>query len=143
VLSDGRRFGCPARFGREPPDVSLIEHAKACVPVARLVISPALRAVGVTIGRVRSCLLAHGLKTVGGLTLPPQGHGAPAGELDIAAALIAFYTDHGRVSRAEPAIVKNVKRIGGQAERAGGANIAWYAPPSRRLRAIVKTCAGR
>ena len=144
VLSDGRRFGCPARFGRGPTatDVGLIEHAKACVPLARLVISPGLRAVGARIGRARACLAAHGLKAAGGVVLPPQGHG-PAGELDNAAAEIAFYTDRGQASRAEPAIVTNVKRIGGQFERAGSANIAWYTPPSRQLRAIVKACAAR
>jgi hypothetical protein len=88
-------------------------------------------------------LIAHGLKAVGGLILPPQGHGAPAGELNTAAALIAFYTDRDRARRAEPAIVKNVKRVRGQAERAGVENIAWLGPPQRQLRDIMQTCAAR
>jgi hypothetical protein len=87
-------------------------------------------------------LAAHGLKAAGGVVLPPQGHG-PAGELDNAAAEIAFYADRGQADRAEPAIVTNLKRIGGQAERDGLANIAWYAPPSRQRRDIVKACAAR
>jgi hypothetical protein len=143
VLSDGRRFGCPARFGRGPTQVSVIEHAKACIPLARLVISAESRAVGARIGRARACLIAHGLKVVGGLVLPPQDHGGPAGELDTAAALIAFYTGPGQASRAEPAIVKNARRVDGQVERAGAANIAWLAPPPPQLRDIVQTCAAR
>jgi hypothetical protein len=88
-------------------------------------------------------LIAHGLKVVGGLVLPPQDHGGPAGELDTAAALIAFYTGPGQASRAEPAIVKNARRVDGQVERAGAANIAWLAPPPPQLRDIVQTCAAR
>ena len=143
VFSDGRRFSCPPRFGRGPSHASEIEHAKACVPLARLVISAELRAVGATIGRARACLIAHGLKVVGGLVLPPQGHGTPAGELDSTSALIAFYTGRGQASRAEPATVKNVKRVGGQVERAGVANIAWLAPPPSQLRDVVQTCVAR
>ena len=120
----------------------MIERAKACLPLARLVISAGLRAVGARIGRARACLTAHGLKVAGGLVLPPQGHG-PAGELENATALIAFYADGGQASRAEPAIIKNVKRIGGRSERDGLANIAWLAPPSRQLRHTVKACAAQ
>jgi hypothetical protein len=121
----------------------VIEHAKACIPLARLVISAGLRAVGARIALARACLLSHGLKVVGGLILPPQDHGGPAGELDVATALIAFYTSRDRASRAEPAVVRNAKRVGGQVERAGAANIAWLAPPPRQLRNIVQTCATR
>jgi hypothetical protein len=140
VLSDGRRYGCPARFARGPAQVSVIEHAKACRPLARLVISASLRSVGARMGRVRTCLVAHGLTVGGGLVLPSQGHGAPAGELDTAAALIAFYANLGQASRAEPAVVRNTKRAGGEAERAGLSNIAWFAPPQRQTGDIVRSC---
>jgi hypothetical protein len=121
----------------------VIEHARACVQLARLVIPAVLRAVAARIGTVRACLTAHGLNVVGGLVLPPQGPSSPAGELDTAGALIAFYTDRGQAQRAEPATAKNVKRFGGQVERAGAANIAWIARPPRRLRDITRTCADR
>jgi hypothetical protein len=122
--------------------VAVIERARACVPLTPLVISVELRAVGARIGRARVCLAAHGLPATGGVVLPPQGHG-PAGELDNATAEIGFYTDRSQAARAEPSIVKNVERVGGQAERDGPANIAWYAPPSRQLRNIVTACAAR
>ena len=143
VFSDGRRFACPARFGLGPAAVNAIEHAIACKPLARLVISAPLRAVGARIERVRACLIGHGLRTIGGVVLPPQDHGSPAGELDTGAALIAFYTDRQQASMAVPAIVKNVKRFGGRVERAAGANIAWLKPPPGPLRAIVQACAAR
>jgi hypothetical protein len=142
VFSDGRRFRCPARFGRGPAEVSVIEHAMACKPLARLVISAPLRAVGARLELVRTCLAAHGIKAFGGIVLPPQKTG-PAGELETAAASIAFYTDRQRASLAVAAIVKNVKRVGGQFERANGANIAWLRPPPGPLRDIVHTCAAR
>jgi len=103
--------------------------------------SAGLRAAGARIDRARACLIAHRLKAIGGLVLPPQGHGAPAGELDTTAALIAFYIDRRKASLALPAIAKNVQRVDGQVERAGFANIAWLAPSPRQLRAIVHTCA--
>ncbi len=140
VFSDGRRFSCPARFGRGPTNASVIEHAKACVPLARLVMSAGLRAAGARIDRARTCLIAHGLKPDGGLILPPQGHGAPAGELDTATALIAFYLDRSKANLALPAIAKNARRIHAEVERAGFANIAWLAPPSSQLRAIAHAC---
>jgi hypothetical protein len=121
----------------------VIENARACVSVSRLVIPAPLRAVAARIARTRACLTTHGLNVIGGLVLPPQGHGSPAGELDIAEALIAFYTDRVHAQRAEPAIVKNMKRVGGGVQRADAANIAWIAPPQRRLRDIVRTCATR
>ena len=114
----------------------------ACKPLARLVISAPLRAVGARLELVRTCLAAHGIKAFGGVVLPPQEHRS-CGELDTAAALIAFYTDRRRASQAVAAIVKNVKRIGGQFERADGANIVWFRPPPGSLRDIVHTCAAR
>jgi hypothetical protein len=82
------------------------------------------------------------MKVLGGLVLPPQGGGAPAGELDTTDALIAFYADRGEASVALPMIVKNVRRFGGQVERDGEANIAWLAAPARGLREVVGACAG-
>ena len=124
--------------------MSVIEHAKACKPLARLVISAPLRAVGARIERVRACLVAHGLQAFGGVGLLPQDHGGPAGELDTAGTLgglIAFYTDRRQASQAVAAILKNVKRVGGRFEQANGANIAWLRPPPRPLRDIVHACA--
>jgi hypothetical protein len=140
VLSDGRRYGCPVRFWRGVAQVSEIEHAKACHPLKSLVISASLRSVGVRMGRVRTCLVAHGMTVGGGLILPPQGHGAPAGELDTAAALIAFYSGRASAVRAEPVTARNTKRIGGETERAGLSNIAWFAPPPRQMGDVVRGC---
>jgi len=145
VLRDGQRFRCPLRFQRGPTSVSLIEHAKACVRLSTLVVPVALRAVAARIGRVRACLTVHGLSVIGGLVFPPaplspESPSSPAGELDIADSLIAFYSDPGQAQRAEPAIVKNVRRFGGQVQRAGAENVAWIASPPNRLRDIVQTC---
>jgi hypothetical protein len=106
------------------------------------VVPVALRAVAARIGRVRACLTVHGLSVIGGLVFPPAplSPSSSAGELDIADSLIAFYSDPGQAQRAEPAIVKNVRRFGGQVQRAGAENVAWIASPPNRLRDIVQTC---
>lgn len=145
LLSDGQRFRCPLRFQRGPTSVSLIEHSKACVQLARLVIPAALRAVAARIGSARTCLTAHGLSVTGGLVLAappntPERAYSPDGELDTSDSLIGFYGDRGQAQRLEPAVVKNAKRFSGQVERDGAENIVWVASPPRRLREIVQTC---
>jgi hypothetical protein len=143
LMSDGRRFRCPARFARGPENVAAIEHSKACTQLSRRVIPVALRPVAARITSVRACLTAGGEPVVGGLVLQAPSPGdpsPPAGELDTSGALIAFYVSTARAQRSEPSVLRNVKRIGGEVEREGTETVAWVAKPSSALRSLVSRC---
>lgn len=151
VFSNGRRYRCSARFAQHlAPGVtpaSVFEHAKACQQLSRLVIPAALRAVAARIGKARACLLAHGLRVVGGLVFPlqhePAGESyAPAGELnlDSSTVLVGFYSDARHAEAAVPRVIENVRRVHGEINRAGADNIVWPAAPPHRLLHIVQGC---
>jgi hypothetical protein len=165
VLSDGRRFRCSLRFaqrlapGRTP--ASVFEHSKACTQLATLVVPARLQVVAARIGKARACLAAHRLRVFGGLAFPAgRGAGyAPAGELDLSprdigssgrppihglsllgAALIAFYSGVQDAEISAPHVIKNVKRGGGQFERAGTQSIVWLTAPPHSVRDVVEAC---
>jgi hypothetical protein len=152
LLSDGRRFRCPPRFGIGPPDYRLIEHSKACVQLAAFVVPDSLRATGARLVKVRNCLNARGLEAVGGLVFEavrPSGLHfqsgapyAPAGEVDTSGALIAFYVDRSRAQRAVASVQANVRRSGATVVRDGDETVAWMIKPSQSLRATVQSCVG-
>jgi len=151
VFSDGRRYRCSAQFAQHlAPGVtpaSVFDDAKACQQLSRLVIPAALRAVAVRIGKARACLLAHGLRVVGGLVFPlqpePVGESyAPAGELnlDSSTVLVGFYSDARQAEAAVPRVIENVRRVHGKVDRAGADNIVWPAAPPHRLLDTVQGC---
>jgi hypothetical protein len=120
------------------------------VQLSRLVIPVALRAVAVRIGQARACLLAHGLRVVGGLVFPlqPQTAGesyAPAGELnlDSSTVLVGFYSDARHAKAAVPRVIENVRRVHGEVARAGAHNIVWSAAPPNKVLHIVQGCIAR
>jgi hypothetical protein len=150
LLSDGRRFRCPSSFGIGPPNDGLIEHSKACVQLASLVIPASLRATGARLLKVRNYLNARGLNAVGGLVFEaarPIGlhfHVGtsynPAGELDTSDALIGFYVDPSQAQRAETPVQANVRRSGATLVRDGDETVVWMIKPSQSVRATVQSC---
>jgi hypothetical protein len=101
VLSDGRRFMCPERFGvgRPAPSVTALEHAAACRRLSTLPVPRAYRVVFAAIAKVRGCLASAGRHVSGGPVFPPDAHAPdqPDGELitfdGTAQIFVAFYLD--------------------------------------------------
>ncbi len=98
---------------------------------------------------MQTCLARHGISAQGGpyfgpnLAVRPHPM-TPIGELVLTSVppppLIAFYVDAHAARRAEPGVIRNIRRTGGEVERQGLVTIAWVKPPSQRLRVAVHAC---
>lgn len=144
VLEDGRRFRCPLRFGDRATLSASVQHSKACVALAALVIPARSRVLFATIAKTRACLSGRGLRVTGGPVFPAQGSDSADGELIVGdaagGALIAFYADGRKAQRLEPKVRQNAKRLGGQLERRGAVIVLWPHPSSPLSRS-VEPCA--
>jgi hypothetical protein len=124
----------------------MLEHAKGCVPLSRIVMSVSLRAVAARIGVAKACLTRNGLRVTGGPAFPPErsSSSSPDGELIAAVgAFIAFYTDPAKAQRLEPEAMQNAKRHGWQVGRHGAVTVLWIHPPSSGVRSSVEACVFR
>lgn len=144
VLSDGRRYSCPATFSRITVSGAALQRSKVCTQLRRLAVSSSTQRLYANIDQARRCLIEHGLRARGGPVLPPQGPNAPDGELITGngngGGLVAFYNDIGKADRLAPKVIKNAGRFGGQVERRGTTTIVWIRPPSSTLRHILESC---
>src|SRR5260370_37751939 len=135
VLTDGRRYRCSgSAFARSTPSPSMLEHAKGCVQLRRIVMSASMRAVAAKIDVARACLTRNGLRVTGGPAFPPErsSPSSPDGELlaGTVGAFIAFYTDPAKAQRLEPQGIQSAKRHGWRAEPPGAGRRLWIHPPS-------------
>jgi hypothetical protein len=146
VFTDGRRFRCPLSFSNHRQTPGAIERASACEPLTPIRIPPAWQRVFTRLYSVQACLARHGIAAHGGPYLDgPRPRKTPIGELvsfnTSPTAFIAFYTSARVARRAEPLVIMNVQRTGGEAERRGLVTVAWTKPPSPSLRAAIDGCA--
>jgi hypothetical protein len=125
----------------------MLEHAKRCVPLSRLVMSASMRAVAARIEVARACVTRNGLRVTGGPAFPPErsSPSSPDGELiaGTVGVFIAFYTDPAKAQRLEPQVIHSAKRHGWQVERHGAVSVLWIHPPSSSARSTVEACAFR
>ncbi|MHB8490873.1 MAG: hypothetical protein ACYDA6_01485, partial [Solirubrobacteraceae bacterium] len=123
-----------------------LEHARGCVRIPSLVISPGVGAVIAAIAKTRTCLIANGLRAIGGPVLPPNPPGSSSAEGELLVgnpasdAFIAFYTDAGKARRLEAGVARNARRFGAQVERHGAVTVVWARPPASPLRRAVEAC---
>jgi len=144
VLTDGRRFECPLRFGNAQQTLASLERAPACRRLTPLRIPAAWKAVLRRLYAVQACLKHHGIRTNGGPALTrSEPKRTPIGELDLATkpmAIIGFYTSAQVARRAEPRVQTRVAQSGGSVERHGAVSVVWISPPSSGLDATVSGC---
>ncbi len=147
VLSDGQRFRCQKAFRGQTPTARVLGHAKGCVRLRSLVLSPAVRRMITALDRARSCLTTKGLRALGGPVLPPNPSGSSSadGELVVGRSathvvFIAFYTDAARAQRLQAGLRQNARRLKAQVERHGAVTVLSIRPPSGS-RAAVQACA--
>jgi hypothetical protein len=145
TFSDGRRYSCPSRFGSGPGDdnVSAIEHSRACRALAPLHLSAAVRAVSARLTAARGCLERRVRRVLGGLVLPSQGPGVPAGELIVgggAGMFLAFYTDAAAGRRALPTLMANARRTGLRVTPGGAVTVVGSASAYAALGSTVRAC---
>ncbi len=147
VLSDGERFRCHKTFAGSTPTARALEHAKGCVRLASLVLSPAVRGMITALEKTRRCLTPKGVRAIGGPVLPPNParSGSPDGELVVGespahALFIAYYTSAARAQRRQVGLMANARGIRGHVERHGDVTLLWVHPPSG-IRAAVQACA--
>ncbi|MGI8714720.1 MAG: hypothetical protein ACR2NR_16380 [Solirubrobacteraceae bacterium] len=114
VLSDGQQFCCHKAFAGQTPTARTLAHAKDCLRLRSLRLSPAVRAVVAAVDQARRCLTARGLHPIGAPVLPPNPPGSSSadGELVVGrttimrkttpGAFIAFYTDAATARERKP-----------------------------------------
>ncbi len=147
LLSDGQQFRCHKAFAGSTPTARALEHTQGCVRLPSLMLSPAVRRMIAALEKARRCLIARGVRVVGGPVLPPvsPGSSSPDGELVVGRSaahvlFIAFYTDAARAQRLLAQLMRNAGRLKGQVERHGAVTILWVQPPSGS-RAAGQACA--